>query len=658
MELHRRRQGLRAPTGARRSRQQNGTVPTVAIPDEAVAQVRAATDLVALAGEHVALRRQGRRWVGLCPFHSEKTPSFTVNGEEGLYYCFGCRAAGDAISFVRAVEHLDFVEAVERLAERTGIPIRHDDRGGGGERMRRDRLLAAVRAAVDWYHERLLHHPEGGRARDYLRSRGYDSATVRAFSLGWAPDDWDALARALRVPGDVLADAGLGFVNRLGRQQDAFRARVMFPIFDSGGRPVAFGGRVLPVRDAGAGTEGPKYKNSPETPIYSKRRTLYGLNWAKGEVVESGEAIVCEGYTDVIALFGIGLRRAVATCGTALGEDHFQILRRFARRVVLAYDADTAGQTAADRVYEWERRHELDVAVANLPSGTDPAEMARADPDGLRAAIAEAKPFLAFRLERALSEADLRSPEGRARAAEGALIVVAEHPSDLVRDQYVMNVADRCRIGPDQLRSRLQEVRREMARVKTTTRRGVRSPSTQHAGRAGDNTDDAHSHGASQPSDADSQPRGRPLPDHDGPGIEGLRLAVHRPEEVADRLEAVLFSNAVQRAGYEALASSATLHEAIDRAEPAAAALLERLAVEDTDVNADEVVTRLVELAALRALGELESDARASEARFLELAPITTWLRLKIEELRQPATAVEAVDGLLPWLVESAREDA
>ncbi len=628
----------------------------MAIPDEAVAQVRAATDLVALAGEHVALRRQGRRWVGLCPFHSERTPSFTVNGEEGLYYCFGCQAAGDAISFVRAVEHLDFVEAVERLAEGTGIPIRHEDAGGGRERKRRDRLLAAMGAAVGWYHERLLHHPDGGRARDYLRSRGYDAETVRAFSLGWAPDDWDALAQALEVPGEVLADAGLGFVNRLGRQQDAFRARVLFPIFDTGGRPVAFGGRILPARDAGGGTEGPKYKNSPETPIYSKRRTLYGLNWAKGEIVQSGEAIVCEGYTDVIALFGIGLRRAVATCGTALGEDHFQILRRFARRVVLAYDADTAGQTAADRVYEWERRHELDVAVADLPAGTDPAEMARTDPDALRAAVAEARPFLAFRLHRALSEADLRSAEGRAKAAEAALIVVAEHPSDLVRDQYVMSVADRCRIDADRLRARLHELRREKTRLTTT--RETRTRSQQAADRAGDDTDEARRPGGSRAPDTDRQPRSHPVPDHDGPGIEALRLAVHRPEEVADRLEAVLFSNAVQRAGFEALASSATLHEAIDRAEPAAATLLERLAVEDTDANADEVVTRLVELAALRSLGDLESEARASEARFLELAPLTTWLRLKIEELRQPVTAVEAVNGLLPWLVKSVREDA
>src|SRR5207247_1818808 len=181
---------------------------------------------------------------------------------------------------------------------------------------------------------------------------------------------WDSLARALRLPDDVLKDTGLGFVNRTGRQQDAFRARVMFPIFDASGAAVAFGGRVLP------GGGGPKYKNSQETPIYSKRRVLYGLNWAKGSVVETGEAIVCEGYTDVIGFFTAGLPRAVATCGTALADEHFHVLKNFARRVVLAYDADSAGQQAAERFYEWERRYDIDIAVAAFDPGTDPADLA------------------------------------------------------------------------------------------------------------------------------------------------------------------------------------------------------------------------------------------------------------------------------------------
>ncbi len=360
----------------------------MAIPDEDVARVRAATDLVALVGEHAALRQQGRRWVGLCPFHSEKTPSFSVNAQEGFYYCFGCQAKGDAITFVRATEHLDFVDAVRSLADRAGITIR-DDADGGADRKRRAELLDAMERAVSWYHDRLLSAPDGGRARDYLRSRGYDGEVVRQFRLGWAPDEWDALSRGLGLSERVLNGTGLGFVNRRGRAQDSFRSRVIFPICDPSGRPVALGGRVLPGEGGGAGGRGPepKYKNSAETAIYAKRRVLYGLNWAKYDIVATGEVVVCEGYTDVIGCFRSGIPRAVATCGTALAEEHFTTLRNFARRIVLAYDADSAGQSATSRVYEWERRHDVDLAVAALPPGSDPGELARHDPEALRTAI-------------------------------------------------------------------------------------------------------------------------------------------------------------------------------------------------------------------------------------------------------------------------------
>ncbi len=222
-----------------------GSVLAVAIPEEDVARVRAATDIVALIGEHAALKRQGTRWVGLCPFHQEKSPSFSVNAEEGLYYCFGCQKSGDAISFVRDVEHLDFVEAVRRLADRAGVTIT-EDAAVTAERQRRNPLYDAMTKAVDFYHERLLAAPDGGPARDYLRSRGYDGDVVRAFKLGWAPEGWDALASHLKVSEKVLTDSGLGFVNRRGRRQDAFRGRVIFPIFDPSGKAIALGGRILP----------------------------------------------------------------------------------------------------------------------------------------------------------------------------------------------------------------------------------------------------------------------------------------------------------------------------------------------------------------------------------------------------------------------------
>ena len=271
---------------------------------------------------------------------------------------------------------------------------------------------------------------------------------MRAYKVGWAPDGWDELARALRLPNDVFVDAGLGFLNSRGRPTDAFRGRVMFPILDVSGDPVGFGGRIMP------GHEGAKYKNSVDSSIYNKSRLLYGLNWAKADIVRADEAIVCEGYTDVIGFAKAGVPRAVATCGTALTEDHVKVLRSFARRVVLAFDADAAGQNAAERVYAWERQYDLDVAVAALPGGADPAELAQSDPGALAAAVSGAQPFLKFRLDRVLGAAPLDTPEQRVRAAEAAMAVVQEHPSDLVRDQYLLEVAARCRVDENQLRNR------------------------------------------------------------------------------------------------------------------------------------------------------------------------------------------------------------
>ena len=425
----------------------------MAIPDEDVAAVRSATDILALIGEYTPLKRVGRRYVGLCPFHAEKTGSFSVNAEEGLYYCFGCQASGDAITFLRSIEGCDFVEAVERLAARSGIAIRHDIAGKDQpDREGRKALLAVMEQAVAFYHEELLSRPEARRARQYLRSRGYEGPTVRQFRLGWAPETGRALVGAVRAPRDLLVKAGLAHEGQHGLR-DAFRGRVIFPIFDPAGKAIALGGRILP---GGAEGAGPKYRNSPETPIYSKRRTLYGLNWAKQAIVQTGEVVICEGYTDVIGFFTAGVPRAVATCGTSLTEEHFRLLGRFAKRVVLAFDADAAGQSAAARFYEWEKRHELEVSVAALPAGSDPADMAMREPQALQLAVENARTFLSFRVERALVSSELKTGEGRARAAEAALAMVAEHPNELVRDQFLVTVSDRTRVETERLRPRLE----------------------------------------------------------------------------------------------------------------------------------------------------------------------------------------------------------
>jgi DNA primase len=633
-------------------RQPCGTVGSVGIPEEEIAQVRAATDIVALISEHSLLKKVGRRWTGLCPFHTEKTPSFSVNAEEGFYYCFGCQQSGDAITFVRAMDHLDFVEAVRYLADRAGITL-HEDAESGRDHQRRSQLLDAVERAVQWYHERLLSAPDAGRARDYLRSRGYDGEVVRRFRLGWAPDDWDAMAKALRLPEHVLTESGLGFVNRRGRPQDFFRARVLFPICDPSGRPVALGGRILPAHPGTAPSERPepKYKNSQESPIYSKRRTLYALNWAKQGIVAQGEVIVCEGYTDVIGCFQAGVPWAVATCGTALGEEHFSLLRNFGKRIVLAYDADSAGQSATSRVYEWERKHEVDVVVAELPGGSDPGELARSDPEGLARVVREARPFLQFRVDRMLSGADLSTAEGRARAAEAALMAVAEHPDDLVRDQYVMQLADSCRLDADRLRDHLAYL---MAHPppRTPVRRRNRG--------------DEGSVQSHERQDRDLGPAGeigdamaalRP-----GPGIEALKLAVHRPEDVADRFQPVLFTEPLQRAAFVALLEHDNVHDAVESAPPSVANVLRRVTVEeplvgDPDLGdpVDSVVVVLLREAARRALGDVEARSRAEgsdswQSTAAETAQVRRWLDALGDGGR------DAADRLVAWLSERESE--
>ncbi len=625
------------------------------IPDEDVAQVRAATDIVALIGEHAALKRVGRRWTGLCPFHTEKSPSFSVNAEEGFYYCFGCQASGDAITFVRATEHLDFVDAVRLLADRAGVAL-HEDAELGKDRKRRTELLDAMEKAVVWYHERLLRSPDAGRARDYLRSRGYDGDVVRQFRLGWAPDEWDALSKALRLPERVLTDSGLGFINRRGRAQDAFRARVLFPICDPSGRPVALGGRILPPVAGQPPSERPepKYKNSQESPIYAKRRTLYALNWAKQDVIAKGEVVVCEGYTDVIGFFQAGVPRAVATCGTALAEEHFTLLRNFGRRIVLAYDADGAGQNATSRVYEWERRHEVDVVVADLPKGSDPGDLSRSDPEALARAVAQARPFLQFRVDRMLSAGDLTTAEGRARAAESALTAVAEHPDDLVRDQYVMQLSDRCRLDASRLRERLEYLR---AHPPTETS-ATKSPSHRH-GHSGDPGE------LRDPDDGDFMEwddgveRFAATAQKDGPGLEALKLAVHRPEEVADRLQPVLFVDTLQREAFVALIEHDALHDAIAMASPEVAALLRRVTVEEPLVGdadfgdpVDLVVAVLLREAVRRELSEVEKASRGLGESWQAGAAVTAQVRRWLAELEDPGSVRAAADRLVAWLME------
>ncbi|TAN25531.1 MAG: DNA primase, partial [Actinomycetota bacterium] len=426
-----------------------------------VAKVLDQTDILALIGEHVGLKRVGLRHVGLCPFHSENTPSFSVNAQEGFYYCFGCHASGDAISFVRQIERLDFVSAVEYLAGKAGITLTYESEELSKHASKRSSLQAALVKAVEFYADQLLHSPGAALAREYLSSRNLDKEDWERFHLGWAPDSPAALYGHLNVSEEVFVEAGLGYMDKNGKPQDQLRARVIFPIFDSSGKPVAFGGRILPpALEDSHGQPLPKYKNSPETPLYSKRKTLYGLNLAKADVVAKGEIIICEGYTDVIAFFKAGIPRAVATCGTALTEDHLNKIKSFSKRIILAFDADNAGISATEKFYQWEKKYKLEIYVADLPKGIDPGELGQKDPDRLKIAVTGAKPFMAFRLQRLFDVGDLTSIEGRARIVDDAIAIICEHPNGLVRNDYLMQVADKCRFEMSDLHLRLEQALR------------------------------------------------------------------------------------------------------------------------------------------------------------------------------------------------------
>jgi DNA primase len=612
------------------------------IHDEDVAAVRATSDIVAVVSQYTPLRRVGQRWQGLCPFHSEKTPSFSVNATENVFYCFGCQARGDVISFVMDKEQLDFPRAVEWLAGKANITLRYTDRDQGEGRKRRAKLVETMVRAVDWYHERLLTGPDAGPARSYLRNRGLDGDVVREFRIGWAPVERDALCRGLRLNEDLATGTGLGRSSR-GRLQDHFQARVMFPIRDDRGDPISFGGRILP------GTETDwnrgKYKNTTETPLYNKSKVLYGLDRAKTSIVSSGAAVICEGYTDVIGFQRAGVPLAVATCGTALTDEHVTLLTRFAaRRLVLAFDADGAGQAAAERFYRWEREHDLEVAVADLPAGQDPADVAGSDPDRLVAAVEGATPFLRFRLDRAFAAADLGSNEGRARAAERALAIVAEHPSELVRDQYLMDVASRCRVEPDRLRPLLDKVR-------SRPRVAVASPpngSSRGAPRAVDNRPDDVPPPGGGPAAAAARRSAR---HGSGPALEVLRHAVHDPGAVGAWLDADLFDDPLQREVYETLLATDTHADALATAPDEVADLLARLIVDEPTSEPFDAVRRLHTEVARREIAAVRLRSAAAADGTQALTDLATLTRV-IDGLRHAETAADAAGRLLAWLGE------
>jgi DNA primase len=418
--------------------------------------VREKTDLVELASEVTKVKRSGRSTMAVCPFHSEKTPSLSIDGARGLYHCFGCGKSGDVFRWVQETQSVDFAGALELLARRAGVTLTIDPEAAK-RRSQRERLVEATSLAVSFYTSRLKSASDAGSARSYLRSRGYDSEVVDKFSLGYSPQGWEELVRHLRDRGigdDTMQKAGLASGTRQGGVVDRFRGRVMFPIYDLRGDAVGFGARILDG-------DGPKYLNTPETAIYHKSGLLYGLNWAKSDIVRRDTSVVVEGYTDVIAMHRADMPIAVATCGTALGEDHLDLLRRFSERVVLAFDADDAGAGAALRGFERSVPGDLDLRVAELPEGKDPADVvADGGIEALQVAVAESIPLLQVRISAELAKFDLDEPEARVKAVKAAAAAIALHPDAITRHEYANGVSRMTGVDTKFVEDAVRDVRR------------------------------------------------------------------------------------------------------------------------------------------------------------------------------------------------------
>ncbi len=410
----------------------------MAFEDVFVDEVRRAADIVRVISEHVSLKRVGVSWKGLCPFHQEKTPSFNVRSDPPIFHCFGCGEGGDVFKFLMRREGCTFPEALETLARRFGVPLPERGFGDAPERQARERILAALEAAALHYTKRLW-SPAGRPALDYLLGRGFQKSTLERIRAGAAVDEWEDLSAALaqQFPDEVLLNAGLVLPGKDGRRPyDRFRNRAVFPIVNEAGKVVAFGARSLD------GSE-PKYLNSPETAAYQKSRTLYGLYWAKDQVRRENRIVVMEGYLDVARAIEAGVGEAVATCGTALTPSHARLLRRFSERVVLNFDQDEAGQTAARRSFDALAGEGLQLHVVELPQGHDPdTYLKEAGADAYRARLQEAPAFVEWAIRRAAARHDLLTPPGQAAFAGDLLPLLAKVDNAIERDGWVRRAAE------------------------------------------------------------------------------------------------------------------------------------------------------------------------------------------------------------------------
>jgi DNA primase len=446
------------------------------LPDEIIEEVRAVADIVDVVGDYVRLKKRGSNFIGLCPFHAEKTPSFNVNPRLGIFKCFGCGEGGDVFSFVSRVENLPFPETVRLLAERFGvsIPEPEPEDGTGSEQ---ESILHALRFAARFFHDRLARADDADVARRYLQRRGLGTEVVKRFGLGYAPDAWDTLLEAAReasIAEETLEKAGLVLPRREGGGwYDRYRARLVFPILSHVGKVLGFGGRIL-VEDPAQ----PKYVNSPETAVYHKSRVLYGLYQAKQAIRAKEEAILVEGYTDVVALQQAGVGHVVASSGTALTPDQVRLVSRYARRVLLLYDADDAGAKATARGIDLCLEGGLVPYVVALPDGEDPDTFVRNQGGEAFEAylVGHRQEFVAYLHERARLEGTLDAPESRAAAQHAVVRTIGRIGDPLLRESYMQQAASVLDVPDVYLRRALERERRQGERRPAASDRGPERP--------------------------------------------------------------------------------------------------------------------------------------------------------------------------------------
>ncbi|RMH69351.1 MAG: DNA primase [Gemmatimonadetes bacterium] len=440
------------------------------IPSTLIDQIRAQSDIVEVIGQYVTLKKAGRNYKGLCPFHTEKTPSFTVSPDKEMFYCFGCNTGGNVFSFLMQHEKIGFTDAAKILAERAGITIPSEVWQDKRPRDDMEALHEANAFAARFYHHQLVETATGLKAREYLgKTRGFNEHTWEIFQLGYAPESWDILLKNAQKAGfsiPILEKAGLIKKSEKGTYYDAFRGRIMFPIMHSNGRVIGFGGRILTG-------EGPKYINTPETPVYSKRQSLYGLAQSKSAIAGSKQVILVEGYADVISLYQAGVTNVAAPLGTAFTAEQARILRRLADQCVLLFDSDVAGENATQRGIDILLAAGLEVRVARILDGKDPDEFVRKyHKKGIDTLLTNAKNVLDYMVE----HADTRSAEAKARSIEQILHTLAQIPDEIRISLYLSQLSSHFDIAKEKLMSAIRAKDKTIRRQLLASHRRTSQP--------------------------------------------------------------------------------------------------------------------------------------------------------------------------------------